>query len=96
MNEQQWLDIMRGVLSDLQANLPKVSGNMVRNTKIISSWGNGEMIGELIIDVPYARFVNYGFENHPNSHKLARDYKIVETTIKNSLEARLEGVSYGN
>lgn len=90
MDETEWIMLLQGIVSDLQANLPKVTGNMTRNTKAISTWGNA-IIGEIVIDVPYANFVNYGYTKHPNSKKLQRDYMIVEATIKNSIKARTEG-----
>ena len=95
MDEQEWNNILQGCLADLQANLPKVTGQMTRKTRAISTWGN-DVIGEIIIEVPYATFVNYGFKKHPNSKKLKRDYKIVETTIKHSLKVRAGGNIDGN
>lgn len=90
MNEQEYIDLMQGIIADLQANLPKVTGNMVRNTRMIVSFGE-EVSSKIEINVPYANFVNYGYEKHPKSKKLERDYKIVERTIKNSINARTEG-----
>lgn len=96
MNEQEWNNTFRGIISDLQAGLPKVSGQMTRKTIGYSMWGQ-EIIGEIVIDVPYAQFVNTGFDDHPNSKKLERDYHIVERLIENSIKARMEGVlSNGN
>lgn len=93
MDEQEWNILLSGIVADLQANLPKVTGNMTRNTRAYATWGQ-DVIGHIEINVPYAKFVNYGFEKHPNSKKLARDYHIVEKTIKNSINARMEGASW--
>ena len=93
MDEMEWNNLLSGIVADLQANLPKVTGNMARNTRAYSTWGQ-EVIGHIEINVPYANFVNYGFEQHPNSKKLARDYQIVEKTIKNSIVARMEGAQW--
>lgn len=93
MDEMEWNNLLSGIVADLQANLPKVTGNMARNTRAYSTWGQ-EVIGHIEINVPYANFVNYGFEQHPNSKKLARDYQIVEKTIKNSIIARMEGATW--
>lgn len=93
MDEMEWNNLLSGIVADLQANLPKVTGNMARNTRAYSTWGQ-DVIGHIEINVPYANFVNYGFEQHPNSKKLARDYQIVEKTIKNSIVARMEGATW--
>ena len=93
MDEIEWNNLLSGIVADLQANLPKVTGNMARNTRAYSTWGQ-DVIGHIEINVPYAKFVNYGFEQHPNSKKLARDYHIVEKTIKNSIIARTEGATW--
>lgn len=93
MNETEYTMLMQGIIADLQANLPKVSGNMVRNTRLIISF-NQPISSKIEIDVPYATFVNYGYLEHPNSKKLARDYEIVERTIKNSINARTEGATW--
>ena len=93
MDEIEWNNLLSGIVADLQANLPKVTGNMARNTRAYSTWGQ-DVIGHIEINVPYTNFVNYGFEQYPNSKKLARDYQIVEKTIKNSILARTEGASW--
>ena len=93
MDAQEWNELLSGVVADLKANLPKVTGNMTRNTRAYATWGQ-EVIGHIEISVPYARFVNYGFERYPNSKKLSRDYNIVERTIKNSINARMEGATW--
>ena len=90
MDEIQKENIVIGCLFDLIAKLPKVTGNMVSKTAAYIT--HGTKIGEfakITIQVPYAQFVNYGFENHPHSKKLGRDYMIVEHTLRNSLRARI-------
>lgn len=89
MDDIQKENIVIGCLFDLIAKLPKVTGNMVSKTAAYFTHGTktGEF-AKITIEVPYAQFVNYGFENHPHSKKLSRDYMIVENTLKNSLRAR--------
>lgn len=89
MNEKDWVLILNGVTADLKASMPKVTGNLVRNIRAYNSYGKGDVLGRISIEVPYATFVNYGYENHQKSEKLKRDYKLVEKTIKNSINARM-------
>lgn len=76
--------------TSLSNNLPYVSGRMRSSVKAYAGVNindSNQVLGTMTIEVPYAKFVNYGFVDHPNSIKLKRDYKIVERTLTNTLRA---------
>ena len=76
--------------SNVQANLPIVTGRMKMNTRAFMGHSNSQpnaILGRMEIDVPYAEYVNYGYETHPRSQKLKRDYMIVEKTVENFIRA---------
>ena len=88
MNTQELNDVLKLCKSSLVAGVPKVTGRMARSIAIYNmSAVNSKEVAKIVIDVPYARYVNYGYLNHPNSAKLRSDYLLIERIIRNSLRA---------
>jgi hypothetical protein len=79
------------ILNQVRARTPKVSGNLARNTRFFNT-GFGDVWGHLVVETPYAQFVNYGYQNHPNSRKLRNDYLYIEKSINQVLKIALKGV----
>lgn len=74
----------QGIVSEIRSATPKVSGNLAFNTRFYGT-GFGDIWGHIVIDTPYAAFVDYGHITHPNSKKLSKDYLYVEKAINRSL-----------
>lgn len=72
------------IVSQIRKRTPKVTGNLTRSTKYYTV-GVGDIWGHIVIDAPYAQFVDYGHLDHPRSVKLERDYLYVEKSINQIL-----------
>ncbi len=83
--EMDYEQLMIGIVNNMRARAPKVSGNLANSIQYSITASSG-IWGVISIDTPYSRFVNYGYINHPNSTKLSRDYLFVEKAIKNELK----------
>ena len=87
--------MIQGIVNAVRERAPKPGhapgsqskGNLVRNIKYIV-YKDEPTWGRLTIDVPYARFVDYGKLQYPNSSLLDKDYLFVE----NGLRAELKNI----
>ena len=83
--------LLKGCANNLSNQLPLYRGRMRASVKYFNTSGvSNKVLGKIIIDVPYANYVNYGFEDHP---KLKSDYQIVERIITRTIRAYCKGVN---
>lgn len=86
--------LLKGCANNLSNQLPLYRGRMRASVKYFNTSGvSNKVLGKIIIDVPYANYVNYGFEDHPKSKKLKSDYQIVERIITRTIRAYCKGVN---
>lgn len=93
MAELDYEEMCLGIVNELRARAPYVSGNLRSSIKYFGT-KSGSIMGRIEIggegqdgkQVEYAQFVNYGHLTHPNSKKLKRDYLFVEKGIRAELK----------
>lgn len=93
MNNNDIDILINQLASELETRTPVVTGNLLRNIRIEKTGETKGVVARIILDTPYAGFVNYGYETHPNSIKLYNDYKFVERSVEQAL--RLFFAKYG-